>query len=306
MTLQDQNKARVEAWLKLCAAGCCKGSLEMYWDAVANFLQYIGEKDVAAVTTADLCNWLVSLKRESGVSNTSARYRFALTKRFLLYLEDEGTIPPRQILWRRIPRIPKVKPDMACFTEEEYRRALEVARDPSPKGVPKKERPEPLKPWLAPLLVIGWNTGARISDAAGLRWADVDFDAGTVSLHPQKRTRVGQTIVLPVTAELRTELVRLRAERNGSVSPYVLPLAQAYQSCKEGRQTLKEHMRKLCLRAGLTRKHRFHSLRHGFATRLLNKGVDSLTVSAMTGQSLKVLQQYVHVGLDAKRDALNR
>ncbi len=223
-------------------------------------------------------------------------------KSFLFYLEDEGSIPPRQILWRRIPRIPSVKPDMACFTEDEYQRALAVARNPKPLQKVGRTGPgkQPLKPWISSLLVIGWNTGARISDAARLRWEDVDFEAGTVTLHPQKRRRVGQTIVLPLTGELHAELERLRAVRNGSQSPHVLPEAAGYY----GDRMLRDWLRTLCERAGLSPKHRFHSLRHGFASRLLNSGVDSLTVSAMTGQSLKVLQGYVHVSMEAKRKAL--
>ncbi|MFA6240412.1 MAG: tyrosine-type recombinase/integrase [Candidatus Hydrogenedentales bacterium] len=301
--IHDENKARAVEWLKVCEAGCCKGSLELYWEAVSNFLQYIGEKPLSTVNTVDIAHWLVSLKRDDDRSNNGARFLLGRVKSFLLYLEDEGTIPPRQILWRRIPRIPKVLPDMACFTEDEYRRTLAVARNPEPlpKIASKGPGPQPFKPWISSLLVVGWNTGARISDAAGLRWEDVDFEAGTVTLHPQKRKRVGQTIVLPMTEELRAELERLRAGQNGSPFPHVLPEAAGYY----GDRRLRGWLHALCGRAGLSPKHRFHSLRHGFATRLLNNGVDSLTVSAMTGQSLMVLQRYVHVSLDAKRAALN-
>jgi integrase len=249
-----------------------------------------------------VCNWLLCVKQENALSQEIAKQRFASVKRFLLYLEDEGVIPPRAILWRRVPTIPKQLLRQAFFTEEEYRKTLAFARRTDPIRLPGRKPILPCRPDVARLLVVGWNTGARISDAASLRWADVDFDAGTVTLHPKKRRRVGQTLVIPMTAELRAELEHIRAEQNNANCTYVLPHAQDYLAT--GEKHFRHCLRKLFRRAGLSPKHRFHSLRHGFATRLLNRGVDSLVVASLTGQTLQVLQGYVHVGMQAKRNAL--
>ena len=61
-------------------------------------------------------------------------------------------------------------------------------------------------------------------------------------------------------------------------------------------------------RAGLLEKRfRFHDLRHSFATRLAESGVDLFTIKELLGHSTIVTtQRYAHPGKDAKKDAIAR
>ncbi len=79
---------------------------------------------------------------------------------------------------------------------------------------------------------------------------------------------------------------------------------------KEGKRigSIKTGYKAALRRAGLEhKKYRFHDLRHTFATRLIERGVDPFTVQELLGHaSITTTQRYAHPNLEGKRRAVAR
>ena len=168
--------------------------------------------------------------------------------------------------------------------------------------------------WLATLIAL--VTGLRRGECLGLRWQDLDFDAGTLwvrqSVSPPKER--GE---LPVFGPPKTETSRrkfiapagLMAELQrhlGRQAQQRLTAAGKWQDfdlvvCRDdGRpfnpDSFSSHQHRCCVRAQLPDV-RFHDLRHTFATSQLSNGADVTTVSKKLGHASvqMTLDIYSHV-----------
>ena len=154
------------------------------------------------------------------------------------------------------------------------------------------------------LIQLGINTGMRISDAAGLRWASVDLSpcGGHPCIHflPIKTARHHkQEVRVPLLdQDLVTALKAREAAREQPDEEYVFP---AWHDSNRPFDVV----RSIFDRAGV--KGSFHSLRHTFVTRLREKGVSLEVIAAMTGHSQTLLTwKYGGTTEQAKVQALSR
>jgi integrase len=156
-------------------------------------------------------------------------------------------------------------------TEEDVRQLLANAREP----------------WRTLFLVIAY-TGLRRGEALDLQWNDVDLIAKQLTVRSGKTPRARRAV--PLVDEVVQALVRHRAQRTGDwVFPY------------DGRNTSRAFNR-YRPREGLT----IHGLRHGFVTRLLERGVPVHTVSSLAGHSSVsvTLDAYSHSVTEIERTAV--
>lgn len=124
-------------------------------------------------------------------------------------------------------------------------------------------------PNLGALCAFMFMTGARVTEATDLRWADVDMAAAKAVI---RQTKVGKERVAHLPAELVAALGKIQGERapDGKVFKY------------SSRHTAVIQWMKAIARAGIEPL-TFHSCRHGFATTLLHRGVDPVTVAKLGG-----------------------
>lgn len=161
--------------------------------------------------------------------------------------------------------------------------------------------------------------GLRIGEACALRWEDVDLKGRSLRVEGTLQRLYdygsGHTRLLlgsPKTASSRREVplapalsALLRQLRPKGYSPYVCALP-GHEGPLEPR-TLRVYFGLLLSRLGIRRVN-YHGLRHTFATRCIEAGVDAKTVSALLGHSdvSTTLNLYVHPGIDQKRQAVLR
>ena len=133
-------------------------------------------------------------------------------------------------------------------------------------------------PHFRPFLVIALNTGMRRGEILNLRWAQVDFRSRLVHVIKTKRAK---NRIVPMNKTLYETLKALRAEASGSDKVYTWKHVQkAYEKARAGAKL-----------DGL----RLHDLRHTFATRLIQAGVDVFTVQRILGHStITMTMRYVH------------
>jgi integrase len=157
-------------------------------------------------------------------------------------------------------------------------------------------------------MVLALNTTMRACEIKALRWYDVDFLGGSVTIRRSK-TEAGRRVIPLNEDALRAmrELYR-RAFAIGGTQPdhYVFP------ACENGRfdpvtpqKSWRSAWRSLRKAAGIGAL-RFHDLRHHAITELAESQASDATIMAIAGHvSRQMLEHYSHVRLDLKRKALD-
>jgi len=144
-----------------------------------------------------------------------------------------------------------------------------------------------------PLVDIGLLTGLRASNLIGLRWRDVDLEAGVYTI-PESKS--GETLRFPMHPRVKAILEGL--PRNGV---YVFAEGDG-----EPPWDFTHTFTAAVKRAGIVDLH-LHDLRHTFASRLAMAGVDLLTIKELGGwKTLAMVLRYAHLSPDHKRAALGR
>jgi integrase/recombinase XerD len=138
------------------------------------------------------------------------------------------------------------------------------------------------------MIALTYGAGLRVGEVVALRVRDLDFDEGTVVIRQGKGQR-DRISLLPqmLAAELR-QLISGRDKREF-----------VFRSQGGGRLTTRTAQKVFsqALKAAVIRKSAsFHSLRHSFATHLLENGTDLRYVQALLGhQNIRTTQRYTQV-----------
>lgn len=164
-------------------------------------------------------------------------------------------------------------------------------------------------------IVIALYTGLRIGELLALKWIDIDFKNKLIYVNKTFETILQnhKTITyedlpktsnsireLPISNQLLSILKELKSISHCDyivASHKNMPIKiRAYQ------KSFENLLNKLKIK-----NYSFHSLRHTFATRLLENGVDVKTISELMGHSSPTitLNRYVHTNIENKRKAMN-
>jgi len=174
---------------------------------------------------------------------------------------------------------------------------------------------------LEALFTVALAIGLRLGEALGLRWEDVDLDAGTVRVRaqlqrlgrgvefvPPKSERAKRTVPLPAFAvqaliRHRGSQARERLLNADTWNDFDLVFTSSVGTPPE-EKTIRRVLDTVLASAGLPRL-RFHDLRHSCATLLLSQGVDVRTIMETLGHSQVslTLNTYSHVVPTLKKDA---
>ncbi|CAM3094525.1 site-specific tyrosine recombinase XerD [Skermania piniformis] len=176
---------------------------------------------------------------------------------------------------------------------------LHGAGGDSPAGGPRELRDRAL-------LELLYSTGARISEAVGLAVDDIDLTERSVILHGKGGKQRLVPIGRPAVAAVDNYLVRgrpvLAGARTGPVeSGYALFLNA--RGGRLSRQSAWQVLQTAAERAGLTAHVSPHTLRHSFATHLLDGGADVRVVQELLGHaSVTTTQIYTLVTVSSLRE----
>lgn len=137
-----------------------------------------------------------------------------------------------------------------------------------------------------------YSCGLRVSELTGLDLADIDFDRNCVRV----LGKGNKERIVPVGGKAVHALQRyLRQRASVSKSGENAVFLNRYGTRLSPR-SVQRHMKNLLLRAGLSSAPTPHSLRHSFATHLLDNGADLRAIQELLGHvSLSTTQKYTHV-----------
>jgi len=138
------------------------------------------------------------------------------------------------------------------------------------------------------MLALAYGAGLRVSEVVALRVHDLDFNELTIHVR-QAKGQKDRISVVP--GKIVGDLKDFMAGKNSGDA--VFPSEQGGRLTTRTAQKIFDQARE---KAGITKTATFHSLRHSFATHLLENGVDMRYVQALLGhQNIRTTQLYTHV-----------
>ncbi len=225
------------------------------------------------------------------LKNTPGKSDRDRVKEYLLFLKSGQSLAPRTVnlaaaaidfFYRMVAEepavvddIPRMKPGKGLpnvYGKGEMERILEC------EGNPKHRL----------ILLLGYGCGMRLSEICALKPKDIDWDRQVIHIHGKG----SKERLVPLDECLQGPLREHLAAHAG--------LTYLFEGSEKGRSYPKRTVEKIydnaCARAKIQRKGGIHTLRHTFATHLLDQGVDLRRIQTLLGHaSIKTTQIYTHV-----------
>jgi len=149
--------------------------------------------------------------------------------------------------------------------------------------------------YLRTILIIALNTGMRLGEILNLKWDQVDFEAGKITV---EKSKSGKPRAVFINTPLLAELQSIKSL--DKKSPYLFFNEQTQKPLTR----VAKSFTMACKKAEI-RNLRIHDLRHTFASRLIEKGADIETVRSLLGHcSVAITQRYTHSQDEAKKRAV--
>jgi integrase/recombinase XerD len=259
--------------------GLAANSLESYRRDLARLEAWADArgKRVEELTRTDLREWIVQLARD-GLAPSSVSRAVSAARGFFRFLMLDGHIKshPAEDLDtpQRNTHLPRF------LTEEEMERLLAAPDVSTAEGLRDRS-----------MLELMYATGLRISELVSMKLADVDIDRGLVVCHGKGSKERHVPIGRSATHWLQ-QYMAARARSGKADAPNLFLNNSGHPLT---RQLVWARIKEYAARADL-RHVSPHTLRHSFATHLLQRGADSRSVQALLGHSdISTTQIYTHI-----------
>lgn len=281
---------RVERGLSQNTAGAYRRDLSRY----VNFLRSRAVTDPSAITSTDVSDFLLAIRSgadgASSLAPASASRCITAVRGWHKFIAEEGITVDNPAAQVKPPAIAKRLPKALSISQVEA--LIEAANiDDSPLGLRDRA-----------LIELLYATGARISEVVSLSIDDFDRDNGVVRLFgkgaKERIVPVGRYALAALDAYLVQSRPILGLKGTGSPAIFLNTLGRPLS-----RQSAWAVLQGAAKRANLSEHISPHTLRHSFATHLLNGGADVRVVQEMLGHaSVTTTQIYTKVTIDHLRE----
>ena len=125
------------------------------------------------------------------------------------------------------------------------------------------------------IIQIGYSAGLRISEIINLKWQDIDFDRNLIHL---KRAKGKKDRIVMLSLKVKESLMNLTPNKEGYV----------FLTNRDGKyiqRTIQKIIENAAIKAGIRKSISPHTLRHSFATHLLENGTDIRYIRDLLGHS---------------------
>jgi len=266
---------KIERGLSSNTVNAYRTDLEKYFI----FLKKKGKKSLEEVTKEDIVDFLFSLRETHAISSI-ARF-FSSIRSFYRFLFREKILKtdPTQLI--EYPKLEKKIPGVLNFWEVE--KLLKTPSLRTPQGIRDRA-----------ILEVMYATGLRVSELARLKLKDVNMEIGFLRCQGKGSKeriiplgRIAKKFLEKYIFDARPKLLK------GKESEFLF-LAQGGNPLS--RQSIWKMIKKMVKRARIKKEVSPHTLRHSFATHLLERGADLRSVQEMLGHaSITTTQIYTHI-----------
>ncbi len=263
--------------------GLSENTLNTYRRNLNSYIQFVNEKnveDLSKITPNLILEYLLSLQKK-GISPRSIAQHLSTLRGFYKFLCNEQIINTNPIDGLDTPRLTKKLPHF--LTEGEIEQIFRVAE------TTKKNRERDLA-----ILELFYSCGLRVSELSNITIHDLSLNEGILRV----RGKGDKVRIIPVgnkAIERLNEWLRIR--EMGKVKSPAIFLSKTGKAMS--RITLWRIIKHYAMLAGLSDRVTPHTLRHTFATHLLNRGADLRVVQELLGHSnISTTQIYTHVSVE--------
>jgi integrase/recombinase XerD len=266
--------------------GLSKNTLESYKRDLARFFEYLKSRHIASVdkVTRQIITSFMLSEKDRGLSSNSISRELACLKTFFKFLvreskikEDVTSVIESPKLWKKLP---------SALNLEEVESLLKAPNVKDTMGIRDKA-----------CLELMYATGMRVSELINLKMDDVNMEVGFVKCFGKG----SKERIVPFGKKAREGIERYIAKaRSAFLKRKVSNFLFLTRLGKPmSRQTFWKTIKKYASEAGIKKEITPHSLRHSFATHILERGADLRIVQEMLGHSdISTTQIYTHVSKD--------
>jgi len=252
------------------------------------FRKFSVETEIEKVDYLLLRKYLAALK-EQGLSARSIGRKISALRSFFKFLVREGLLKTNPILSLATPKQDKKLPSF--LTEEEVARLID--------SVLPKDKDDEMALRDRAILETFYSSGLRISEVVSLDQHDIDFIGGVLEVKgkgkKERMVPIGETAMKAIRSYLDKRVKQSEAlflNKNGS-----------RLTTRGTRNIVDKYIRRAGMKHGISA----HTLRHSFATHLLNRGADLRSVQELLGHAnLSTTQVYTHLTTDRLKSVYDK
>lgn len=273
--------------------GASANTIDSYFRDLKQFDAYLNESqidlDIKALTEDNIRGFLYYLNTK--VQKVSSARKLSTVRSFYSFLLKKDYIEKSPAEFVTLPKIDKKLPTV--LNVEETVALIEAAKD-SPNIKTNKNKAASKRD-LA-LLELIYSSGLRVSEVCFVKIGDFDFDSMTVRV----LGKGSKERIVPFgsfASDAIKDYIDDRTKEEGSLNfKSFLFKSSKSSSGAVTQRTVQRLVKKYCLKSGISKNPTPHSLRHSFATHLLNSGADLRSIQELLGHaSLSTTERYTSV-----------
>ena len=253
-----------------------------------DFRKFCGELDLEKIDYLLFRKYLAVLK-EKNLGNRTVGRHLSTLRSFFRFLTRDGYLKANPILSLSSPKTEKYLPQF--LTEEEATKLIESAFGKTDKDeLGLRDRA---------ILEAFYSTGIRISELVSLNIDDIDFIGGVAKvLGKGKKERI-----VPIGDIAAGAIRKYLDKRKKKIDVLFLNKNGTRITTRGVRYVMRKYINTIGMREGVSP----HTLRHSFATHLLNRGADLRTVQELLGHAnLSTTQIYTHLTTEKLKNVYDK
>jgi integrase/recombinase XerD len=269
--------------------GLSQNTLAAYRADLTALARWLHERKVVVTRTTrnDLLAF-IAWRVEAGARPRSTARQLSSFRRFFRYLVREGSLKDDPTAQIAMPKIGRSLPKSLTEDEVEALLAAPVVSDP----LGHRDRT---------MLEVLYATGLRVSELVNLKHNQVNVNQGVIRIvgkgNRERLIPLGEESVRWLAEFVRGPRAEILLERQ---TDYLFPTRRGDRMT---RQAFWHIIKRYARKAGVQKELSPHTLRHAFATHLLNHGADLRVVQMLLGHSdLSTTQIYTHVARERMKE----
>lgn len=266
----EENSKALDSFIEqLKLKAYSRSTIRTYCNEFCQLLRLLGNKKVSDLSQDDIRRYMLFAMEKQGISENTAHSRINALKFYF-----EQVLGRERFFWE-IPRPKKPLILPKVLSEVELSRLFNAVSNLKHKAI----------------LFTAYSAGLRVSEVVNLQWKHIDRARGQIFIERAKGKKDRYVNLSPVLEDIlisyyrnsKVKPIKYVFESEVPGEPYSIRSAQAvFQQARVG--------------AGIQKEVGFHSLRHSFATHLLEKGTDVRFIQDLLGHfNIKTTTRYLHV-----------